>query len=180
MSNIKIKKGGIDSIVAFIVILLPLVYVLIYMVAILYHFSVQMYLNQVVKETLVMASTYGDCTSTMESYLINKVSNVIDGNVEIKYYVREFYQDGDISGLKEAARSGNSIKYLSTDSSDSSRNNMMVPVKKADLLGIQVVSEELSLLATVGNFNIFGSMDEGDNELKYSSYREEIIRNDSK
>ena len=174
MSNIKIKKGGIDSIIAFIVILLPLVYVLIYMVAILYHFSVQMYLNQVVKETLVMASTYGDCTSTMERYLVDKAKNVIDGNVEVKYYVREFDQrNGMPLAPKEAKINGGSLKYVSTD-------GMTVSLKKADLLGIQVVSEELSLLATVSNFNIFGGLDEGDAQLKYSSYREEIIRNDSK
>lgn len=176
MNTIKLKKGGIDSIIAFIVILLPLVYVLIYMVAILYHFSVQMYLNQVVKETLVMASTYGDCTSTMEKYLIDKVNNVIDGSVEVRYYVREFdQQKGMPLAPKEAKINVNegSLKYVSTD-------GMTVSLKKADLLGIQVVSEELSLLATVSNFNIFGGLDEGDAQLKYSSYREEIIRNDSK
>ena len=76
-NTIKVKKGGIDSIIAFIVVLLPLVYVLIFMVATLYHFAVQMYLNQVVKETLVMASTYGTVTKSMENYMVEKLDGII-------------------------------------------------------------------------------------------------------
>src|SRR5574344_1720463 len=97
--TIKVKKGGLDTIIAFIVVLLPLVYVLIFMVATLYHFSVQMYINQVVKETLVMASTYGTLTKSMENDMVGKLSKVMDipvGEVsccKIEYYVREFTED---------------------------------------------------------------------------------------
>ena len=69
--TLKIKKGGVDTIVAYIVVMLPLLYVLIYMVATIYHFSVQTYMNQVVKEAAVMASTYGTITDKHENYIHN-------------------------------------------------------------------------------------------------------------
>src|SRR5574344_1050273 len=104
--TIKVKKGGLDTIIAFIVVLLPLVYVLIFMVATLYHFSVQMYMNQVVKETLVMASTYGTLTKDMESYMSGKLGKVMTVGT-IKYYVREFTDDGVVADRVEANRVGN-------------------------------------------------------------------------
>lgn len=168
-NTIKVKKGGIDSIIAFIVVLLPLVYVLIFMVATLYHFSVQMYLNQVVKETLVMASTYGTVTKDMEEYMVNKLDGIITFNEDrsnIHYYIRKFNPDTGVPGTRtEVDISGSQISGIG----------------KADLLSIQVLSKEPSLLATVSSFNIFGAnTDEMDNSLKYSAYREEIIRNDPK
>ena len=168
-NTIKVKKGGIDSIIAFIVVLLPLVYVLIFMVATLYHFAVQMYLNQVVKETLVMASTYGTVTKSMEDYMVTKLNGIItfeEDRSNIHYYIRKFDKDAGTPGaLAEVNISGSHIPGIG----------------KADLLSIQVSSKEPSLLATVSNFNIFGAnTDETDDSLKYSAYREEIIRNDPK
>ena len=49
---LKLKKGGLDTIIAYIVVMLPLLYVLVYIIATIYHFSVQMYMNQVVKERI--------------------------------------------------------------------------------------------------------------------------------
>lgn len=164
-NTIKVKKGGIDSIVAFIVVLLPLVYVLIFMVATLYHFSVQMYLNQVVKETLVMASTYGTVTSSMHNNIKTKVNGIMDleESDSIVYYVRKFDKtNGEVGSLTKI-------------------ENPVFPIsgiEKADLLGIYVQSDEPSLLGTVSKFNIFGANNGDESTLKYSAYREEIIRND--
>ena len=166
INTMKLKKGGLDTIIAFIVILLPLVYILIYMVATLYHFSVQMYLNQVVKETLVMASTYGTVTQAMHDNLSKKLEGIMSLEEEdsIVYYVRKFdLVNGDVGERKKIENPEFPIKDLG----------------KADLLGIYVQSDEPSLLATVSNFNILGTELEGDaNALRYSAYREEIIRND--
>lgn len=158
----KLKKGGLDSIVAFIVILLPLVYILIFMVATLYHFSVQMYVNQVVKETLVMASTYGNITSDMETNMVTKLSKVMSINVDegVKYYVRPFKDDGTV---------GNTV--------GPKKRSELPTLRKADLIGIYVISSEESLLGSVSRFNIFGGS--SDETLFYSAYREEIIRNEA-
>lgn len=169
-NTIKVKKGGIDSIIAFIVVLLPLVYVLIFMVATLYHFAVQMYLNQVVKETLVMASTYGTMTQDMENYLVGKLDGIIEfdeNRGSIHYYIRAFDEENGKPGARTEVQlpEGGEISGI----------------QKADLFSIYVESTEPSLLATVSNFNIFGANDaETDDSLKYSAYREEIIRNDPK
>lgn len=160
-----LKKGGIDTIVAYIVVMLPLLYVLIYMVATIFHFSIQMYMNQVVKEALVMASTYGEVNEETSKYINEKLAKVleadIDGNsVNISYYVKRFNEkDGTVGDIALCTSCDN------------------VNAKKADIIGIKVESEQPSLLGRVGAFNIFGgNSDEA--KLKYSSYREEIVRNE--
>jgi len=167
---VKLKKGGLDTIIAYIVVMLPLLYVLIYMVATIYHFSVQTYLNQVVKEAVVMASTFGEITSggenTHEGYIQRKLKDVFDedddGNYcEIKYYVKEYDDDEGVvsSELKEYTPNSGGLN-------------------KGDLIGIQVKSVMPSMLGNVANFSFFGSG--AGVSLKYTSYREEIVRNERK
>jgi len=163
---VKLKKGGLDTIIAYIVVMLPLLYVLIYMVATIYHFSVQMYMNQVVKEAAVMASTYGEVTDKHEQYIKEKLKDVLgeDKNgtkCSIEYYVRSFDEKNGIVG--EISGPSLSRPY----------------VEKADILGIRVQSTEDSLMETVTTFNIFNT-NPTTTGLKYTSYREEIIRNERK
>jgi len=164
------KKGGLDTIVAYIVVMIPLLYVLIYMVATIYHYSVQMYMNQVVKEAAVMASTYGGITEAHENYITGKLKDVLgvdsEGNTkcEIIYYKRTFSEtDGTVGKISDPI----------PDVKD-------VGAKKADIIGIQVISKDPSILDAVTAFGMLSGSnsvyDEG--RLKYSSYREEIIRNE--
>lgn len=163
---LKLKKGGLDTIVAYIVVMLPLFYVLVYMIATIYHFSVQQYMNQVVKEACVMASTYGEITSSHSNYIYSKLAKALDddndgdADVTITYYVRSFDPD---TGIVGAISDGSSA---------------IPSVKKGDIIGIYVQSIEPSLLGTVGNFNVFMFGREENNLLKYTAYREEIIRNE--
>lgn len=164
---LKLKKGGLDTIIAYIVVMLPLLYVLVYIIATIYHFSVQMYMNQVVKEATVMASTYGEVTTGHADYIEGKLKDILDkdedgedGNVcRIEYYVRPFDENrgvvGDVRGPYDT----------------------IPTVKKADIIGIYVTSIEPSILGSVSSFSLFGSSS-NTNKLYYTSYREEIIRND--
>ena len=156
--TLKLKKGGLDTIVAYIVVMLPLLYVLIYMVATIYHFSVQTYVSQVAKEAIVMASTYGQITPNHEQYIKDKLSSVV-GNVKIGYRHKVFNDD---SGL---VTGGNTLQTT------------IPTVSKGDIVGIYVESSEDSILGKVTAFNIFGANDTSSG-LKYSAYREEIIRNE--
>jgi len=170
----KLKKGGLDTIIAYIVVSLPLFYVLIYMVATIYHFSVQMYLSQVVKEATVMASTYGAITPQHEQYIKDKLKDVLgqddegETKVVIEYYVKEFIEEGEEKNSEEIAGTVRPIAGPFTD---------IPTVGKADIIGISVESKEASMLGNVSAFNMFGTGSE-EAKLKYSAYREEIIRNE--
>lgn len=159
--TLKLKKGGLDTIIAYIVVMLPLLYVLVYMIATIYHFSVQMYMNQVVKEAAVMISTYGDVTESHSNYIRDKLSGILDNDtVTIEYYVRAFNEKSGVVGT---------ITGPYTD--------LTANVKKADIIGIYVQSNKPSILGNVSNFSFFGGGSD-DNNLYYTSYREEIIRNE--
>jgi len=168
----ELKRGGIDTIVAYIVVMVPLVYVLVFMVATIYHYTIQMSVNQTVKETLVMASTYGTVTPSMLSnYLKPQITKVTQGDFSAQFYVRELTDDGVIEDAVPASleRKASGDAYLVKYGSGKT-------LQKGDLLGLRVWSDKQSVLGTVSNFSLFGST--GNNELYYSSYREEIIRNE--
>lgn len=165
--TLKIKKGGLDTIIAYIVVMLPLLYVLVYMVATIYHFSVQTYMSQVVKEATVMASTYGNVTTSHGDYIASKLSDVLgtdeDGDTKcsISYYIRRFDENtGTMKSIEGPFASPSGMN-----------------VKKADIIGIYVESTEPSMLGNVSNFSVFGGTKDK-NKLYYTSYREEIIRNE--
>lgn len=165
----KLKKGGLDTIVAYVVVMLPLLYVLVYMVATIYHFSVQTYMSQVVKEATVMASTYGKVTTAHENYIKEKLSGVLkkdeDGEIcKITYYIRRFGTDPNEPSM---------VGEISAPYDDPGKLN----AKKADIIGIHVVSTMPSMLGNVSSFSIFGGTKDK-SKLYYTSYREEIIRNE--
>lgn len=166
---LKLKKGGIDTIIAYIVVIMPLLYVLIYMVATIYHFSVQTYMDQLVKETLAMASAYGDLTVRHESNILDDdrlkkiLGETAEGkaNCKITYYKRDFdEEEGTCGDIGPAYMGGNSLG-----------------LDKADIVGVYVESDDDSLLGKVSSFSLFFTQ-ESDKNLKYASYREEIIRNE--
>lgn len=167
--TLKLKKGGLDTIIAYIVVMLPLFYVLIYMVATIYHFTVQMYMNQVVKEAVVMISTYGEATEQHENYIHSKLSGVLPteeddkANIKIEYYKREFVTEGQNAGTVAEAVGPTPNRPT---------------LKKADIIGIYVESLEPSILGNVAAFSIFGEAGGDGSGLLYTSYREEIIRNE--
>lgn len=159
---IKVRKGGLDTIVAYIVVSLPLLYVLIYMVATIYHFSVQTYVTQVVKETAVMISAYGDATDNHKTYITNKLSKVLGENgCNITFYKRTFNNEEGVINSKLEPESEWKVK-----------------LKKGDIIGVQVISKDESMLGSVGAFSIFGPSTDLENKLYYSAYREEIVRNE--
>lgn len=170
---LKLKKGGLDTIVAYIVVMLPLFYVLVYMIATIYHFSVQQYVSQVVKEACVMASTYGGITTQHEAYIYGKLEKVarsrdtVREDFNISYYVRKFNPDSGVVA--------NELKQVTGFNKD----GILSGVEKGDIIGIYVKSTKKnpSLLGTVGSFNVF-MFKTKDNLLRYSAYREEIIRNE--
>lgn len=159
---LKLNKGGLDTIIAYIVVMLPLLYVLVYMIATIYHFSVQMYMNQVVKEAAVMISTYGDVTTSHSDYIKDKLSGVLDSddNVTIEYYVRPFNEGNGVVGTITGPYTAQNVS-----------------VNKADIIGIYVQSNKPSILGNVASFSIFGNSS-NESDLYYTSYREEIIRNE--
>ena len=93
-----LKKGGIDTILAYVVVSIPLFYVLIFMISTLYHFSVQMHINQTLKETLIMASSYGQLTDGMLEYLFENLTNIGDENTTwlMRIGLRKLDANGDV------------------------------------------------------------------------------------
>lgn len=170
---LKLKKGGLDTIIAYIVVMLPLLYVLVYIIATIYHFSVQMYMNQVVKEATVMISTYGTVTEAHTNYITNKLKGVLgdDDTATVEYYVRKFNKsnttapDGTPAGV---------VGPISEALTTSGANAIL---DKADIIGIYVQSTKPSVLGSVSAFSIFGNASD-ESDLYYTSYREEIIRNE--
>lgn len=181
-----LKRGGIDTILAYVVVSIPLFYVLIFMIATLYHFSVQMHLNQTLKETLIMASSYGRLTDGMMEYLFNSIKNVGDEGTtwKIRFGVRSINDAGNISdidiypsaGFIGGITSGDDIPY-ELENLLEDENGRLYNINKGDLLSIELVSEQPALLHTLSNFSLFGGNAGSGTQLNYSSYREEIIAN---
>ena len=176
-----LKKGGIDTILAYIVVSIPLFYVLIFMIATLYHFSVQMHINQTLKETLIMASSYGQLTEGMLDYLFENISNVGDDDMtwNLRIGVRGIDNDGNITPI--TIYPNNSGDFYTGISSGSVGINLSMfdnptNLNKGDLLSVELVSNKPSLLGKLSRFSVFGSPSD-DSDLYYSSYREEIIAN---
>lgn len=171
----KLQKGGIDTIIAYIVVMIPLVYVLVFMIATLYHYTIQMSINQTVKETLVMASSYGTLTKSMDEHLVKKINKMlVKPGVRVQYFIRELDDNGNVQDLVQATfdDANNVITF------NSRTDGKVATMEKGDLLGISVESVETSVLGSVSTFSVFQSAT-STKQLKYSAYREEIIRNDA-
>ena len=170
---LKLKKGGLDTIIAYIVVMLPLLYVLVYIIATIYHFSVQMYMNQVVKEATVMISTYGTVTINHTQYITNKLKEVLgnDDTATVEYYVRKF-NDSETTALD-----GTPAGVVGPITGPYTTLEAKEKLEKADIIGIYVTSSKPSILGNVSSFSLFGNSS-NTNNLYYTSYREEIIRNE--
>lgn len=165
MNNTKLKKGGIDTIIAYIVVILPLVYILAFIIAIIYHFSVQGYVAQVAKELAISASTHGEITQPMKKRVFERLDGLDLGTFEIAIKVREYDDDDN-------AFNNPSVSYIPMNSA----NDIPSPsnLKQKNTVAVYLRSQSLSLLATVANFGLFGG--DGTSELNYSAFREEIVR----
>ncbi|MBQ7667702.1 MAG: hypothetical protein IJS47_00030 [Clostridia bacterium] len=184
MKNKALKKGGIDTILAYIVVAVPLFYVLVFMITTLYHFSIQMHLNQTLKETLILASSYGTLTNGMMDYLCENIASLPESDWDIRIAVRrltdegnDFYTASDYTTTMEV-RDKYDMDYDNvSDIIDNHFNNSTNPeLKKGDLLAIEIISQHDALLGKISEFSIFGGST--GSSLKYSAYREEIIAND--
>lgn len=188
IKNKALKKGGIDTILAYIVVAVPLFYVLIFMITTLYHFSIQMHLNQTLKETLILASSYGTLTNGMMDYLCKNISNAGASDWEVKIAVRRLNDDGKdfttdyypdlYSPATITINSKSDYNYDEVSSIINTLNNPSnIEIKKGDLLAIEITSKKESLLGKISKFSIFGTANSHD-DLYYSAYREEIIANE--
>ncbi len=194
MKNKVLKKGGIDTILAYIVVSIPLFYVLIFMVVTLYHFSIQMHLNQTLKETLILASSYGTLTDGMLDYLCRNISNIDENEWKVKVSVRSLNDSGafdssvehnhyypddiysDAYSVYVLDKSGNNFNHANMQSCIEALSHQS-GIKKGDLLAIEITSANESLLGRISRFSIFGGTSVDDSNLRYSAYREEIIAN---
>ena len=184
----RLRIGGIDNILAYIVVSIPLMYLLIMMIGTLYHYAVQSYIAQAVEDTVNNASAYGTLTEAMINDLNNKVVNVTnDTNIRYtlvrKRYVRAVpggaaaHYDNDgvsdvgVAGLKDEADDTELINPALPATPD----NTSTYFRKGDIIGIQLSSTNQSLLGTISNFGLFGGG--GSNDMRYTAYKEDIIRN---
>ena len=173
MNNTKLKKGGIDTIIAYIVVILPLVYILAFIIAIIYHFSVQGYIAQVAKELAISASTYGEITEPMQKRVYDRLEALDLGRFQIAIKVREYVEESNTFGTPSfyTTAPGN---WNPIDSEASIPTLDSDDLKQKSIVAVYLRSEEPSLLATVANFGLFGG--DGTSTLNYSAFREEIVR----
>ena len=173
MNNTKLKKGGIDTIIAYIVVILPLVYILAFIIAIIYHFSVQGYIAQVAKELAISASTHGEITQAMEDRVVARLNSLNIGEFQIAIKVREYKEETDAAGKP--------VFYFDDPDTygwNSVANTPMLDssvLKQKSTVAVYLQSQAPSLLATVANFGLFGGAGTP-STLNYSAFREEIVR----
>jgi len=178
-----LKKGGIDTILAYVVVSIPLFYVLIFMIATLYHFSIQMHINQTLKETLIMASSYGCLTDGMVEYLFKNLTNVGDENTTwvIRIGLRKLDANGDVVNYNNVVggsayrQAVGGLNYYNLDPNAFVDYQDPAIIDKGTLLSIELTGPR-SLLDTVSKFSLFGGIGSA-TELRYSGFREEIITN---
>lgn len=178
MNDTKVKKGGIDTVVAYIVVALPLTYLLVFTIGIIYHFSVQSYVSQVAKELAITAGTHGQLTSKMIERANLKLSNLDVGDFQIAIKVKEY--DVDTNSFSEKRLNYGPINYDSHVENLYSASTGLTDNKlhQRDIIEIYLQSKDNSILASIANFGMFGGGSGTESALKYSSFREEIVRND--
>lgn len=190
----RLKIGGIDSILAYIVVSIPLIYILVFMIGTLYHYAVQSYISQSVKETITNASAYGELTSKMllsgedpsnlkrGDGLHNRLYRITgDPNINYTLVVKRYNDtatalidvwDGkyDTDNVKI-----NDLKSV-LDTVNTLDKDSQYRFRKGDIIALQIESEDNSLLGSISNFGLFGP--DGTVDMHYSGYREDIIRNE--
>lgn len=176
MNNTKLKKGGIDTVVAYIVVAIPLIYLIVFIIGIIYHFSIQSYVSQVAKELAITVGTHGKITSHMLDRANTRLSNLNVGDFQIAIRVQEYNETSNSFSEKKLLYGpidyDSHVKklYTATGLTDNK-------LHQKDIIGIYLTSESNSMLASISNFGMFGGAGTA-SELKYSSFREEIVRND--
>ena len=186
MNNTKLKKGGIDTVVAYIVVAIPLIYLIVFIIGIIYHFSIQSYLSQVAKELAISAGTHGKLTETMldraEFRLRNLDIKKEDGTVDrFEIAVKVLKYENESNSFSTGYASGTaSDRYVSFGQIRNAitASPPQIALNKKDIIEVYLTSESNSMLASISNFGMFGSGGGAESELKYSSFREEIVRND--
>lgn len=186
MNRLHIKKGGIDNILAYIVVSIPLIYLLIMMIGTLYHYAVQSYIAQAVEDTVNNASAYGTLTEAMVNELNSKLTTITGDNY-IKYtLVRKRYdrntddyetrtlENGNTTALKDRIREEEDIDGV-IDFSGEPVTTRSTYFRKGDIIALQITSRKQSLLSTISNFGLFDVG--GGSEMYYTAYKEDIIRN---
>lgn len=178
MNSTKLKKGGIDTVVAYIVVAIPLIYLLVFIIGIIYHFSVQSYVSQVAKELAITAGTHGKITAPMIERANNRLATLDVGDFEIAIKVQEYNESTNSFSEKKLAYGP--VNYDSHVKNLYSTAIGLTDKKlhQKDIIEIYIQSKENSMLASISNFGMFGSGETSESELKYSSFREEIVRND--
>lgn len=180
MNNTKLKKGGIDTVVAYIVVAIPLIYLIVFIIGIIYHFSIQSYVSQVAKEMAVSAGTHGKLTETMLDRAQGRLKNLDikkeDGTVDEFLIAVKVLRYNDDNSFTTVYNDG--YKSFSAIKSDIAGGR--ISLKQKYIIEVYLTSESNSMLASISNFGMFGSGGGAESELKYSSFREEIVRNDPK
>ena len=161
----RLKIGGIDSILAYIVVSIPLIYILVFMIGTLYHYAVQSYIYQIVKETVTNASAYGGLTDAMISSADEKLRKITNSTINYKVVVKR-YDETRPNGYKEIYNEDFTSAALWSNAD----------LYKGDIIGLQIESSDNSMLGSISNFSLFGSA--GSIDMHYSGYREDIIRNE--
>lgn len=171
MNNTKLKKGGIDTIIAYIVVVLPLVYILAFIIAIIYHFSVQGYIAQIAKELAISASTHGEITDPMKERVYERLERLDLGDFKIAIMARDYDEENNEFDTPKNLTGTTSDPYIPCRSIP---NLGASHFNQKDTIAVYIRSDADSLLATVANFGLFGGGTTS--ELKYSTFREEIVR----
>ena len=118
-----------------------------------------------------MASTYGTLTTEHRDYIQGKLANVLEEDENGQICTVEYY--------RKAFDENTGIVDPEFDNGSPYATPPTNVIDKADIIGIYVESTKESLLGSVSSFSVFGNSATGGSGLKYTSYREEIIRNEN-
>ena len=172
----RLRIGGIDNILAYIVVSIPLIYLLIMMIGTLYHYAVQSYIAQAVEDTVNNASAYGTLTTAMINELDSKL-RITGGSVKYTLVRKRYNRDTDdytdrslVDGTVSQLRGRASTTELIDGTTKRSTY-----FRKGDIIALQITSRNESLLSTISKFSLFGSG--GGSNMYYTAYKEDIIRN---
>lgn len=163
------SKGGLDTIIAYAVCSLPLLYMLIYLVCTFIHFTTQSYVDQIVKETLVLISTTGKVDTSIVKFANDRLIK-FDSDFQIEI-TRAYYDD--FTDPANPQFKDDPTAVFSDNGVDISADGYTIvtqTLKRGDVLKMKVKSKNPSILSRVGG-NMVGS------EIYYYSMREEVVQN---
>ena len=174
------KKGGIDTIVAYIVCSLPLIYILIFLISIFIHFTVQMYIGQVLKEALVLTTTKGELSEDILLWMDENLNRVGD----YQYLIKRVKYDTETSTFLEpeySSSAGDGLDILNGEVPPALVWSPEYPerrLSKGDVIAIRIKSKEPSLMSRISNFSILGGAKPVSSDAYYFSTREGVVQYD--